>query len=88
VKINWFREGDTVITAYPESCSGPGWANWPVWVIVRDREGKLRSECLQPEQQSAEMGVLFGVCEKAHAAITNETRRQLKALSGKSKGKK
>ncbi len=49
-----------VITAWAESCAGPGWANQPVWVLVQDATGKLRIECLQPCHQSSDMLTIFG----------------------------
>jgi hypothetical protein len=34
-----------------EECAGPGWTNKPLWVHIRTVDGKLRTECLQPEDQ-------------------------------------
>src|SRR5438552_91090 len=45
-------DDDAIVTAYAESAAGPGWANSPIWVIVRRRDGNLRMECLQPDEQT------------------------------------
>ena len=59
-------KSDTIVTAYAQSESGPGWGNSPVWVIVLDREGKMRQECIQPKDQTEGMILLYGVSQAAH----------------------
>lgn len=66
---------DTVIVAFAEAAGGPGWSNTPVWVVVQEPMGKLRVECLQPDEQSHEMATLYGVSSAIHAALTNEVRK-------------
>jgi hypothetical protein len=61
---------ETIVTAYAEYAAGPGWANRPIWVIVRDQNQKLREVCLQPEHQTADMLALFRVSNAAHLAMT------------------
>lgn len=61
----------TVIAAWAERCSGPGWANAPVWVLVREPDGTLRQDCLQPKEQPADMVALFRVS----AAVASDMRR-------------
>lgn len=76
---------DTIITAYAESASGPGWGNTPIWFVVRSRlDGKLRQECLQPNEQTDEMHILYGISQCAHAAMTNAVNKKLKG-SGRRK---
>lgn len=58
-----------IVTAWAESASGPGWANQPVWVLVRERCGKLRIECLQPDEQSRDIHTLYRVSSSAHDAM-------------------
>ena len=65
------NQGDIIITAYAESCAGPGWANTPIWVIVRDLEGKMRLDCLQPDEQTHDMRLLYRLSEAAHQAMLN-----------------
>lgn len=67
----------TIIAAYAEPAAGPGWANSPLWLIVRDENQKLRRECLQPEEQTADILNLYSVSAAAHAAITSAARRAL-----------
>jgi hypothetical protein len=62
-------ERHSIVTAWAERASGPGWSNALVWVIVRDGNGVLRQECLQPEEQTAEMHHLFGVSAAAAQAM-------------------
>ena len=66
---------ETVLTAYAEGASGPGWANQPIWVIVRDGNGALRQECIQPERQTAEMLTLYRISQSAHLAMTAAVER-------------
>lgn len=63
--------GEQVIAVVPEYASGPGWSNTPLWVHISGGQGgnKLRSVCIQPEQQTAEMHALFGPCAAMHKAM-------------------
>lgn len=64
-------EHDQIVTAWAESASGPGWANQPVWYLVRSRlDGSLRVECLQPREQSPEIMDLYAWSKLAHARMT------------------
>lgn len=62
---------EKVVTAFAEYAAGPGWANRPIWVIVRGADQRLREECIQPEDQTAEMHALFRVSNAAHEAMTS-----------------
>ena len=64
----------TVVTAFAESCSGPGWANNPVWVVLKDGDGKLSLDAIQPENQTDTMCALYGVSQAAHLAMTKACR--------------
>lgn len=79
-------EHDVVITAYAEPAVGPGWANQPVWVVVRSRlDGTIRQICLQPFEQSAEMLYLYSISAAVHAAMTGAAQMHLtKDTSGRS----
>lgn len=68
-----------VVCAFAEHATGPGWANQPIWVIIQDGDGKLRRECLQPEEQTPEMRTLFNVSVAANGAMTAAVRRKLEA---------
>ena len=60
---------EKIVTAFAEYAAGPGWANRPLWVIVRGADQRLREECIQPEDQTAEMHALFRVSNAAHEAM-------------------
>lgn len=62
-------DGDKVVAVGPEYASGPGWSNEPLFVIVQDRLGGLRMECIQPEERSLEMHTLFSICAAASSAM-------------------
>jgi len=68
------QKGETIVTAFADYASGPGWANRPIWVIVRGADLKLREECIQPEQHTADMVALFSVSHAAHSAMTGAVR--------------
>lgn len=68
---------DTIVAAYAEGAAGPGWANQPVWLVVRDGDGNLRMECLQPDEQSSEMLMLYPFSQLAHNSMTGAARRLL-----------
>ena len=61
---------DTIVTAYAEPANGPGWANTPLWVIVRDAAGKLRQECIQPGEQTEDMLTLYAFSALLHGRMT------------------
>ncbi|PZR90874.1 MAG: hypothetical protein DI537_17510 [Stutzerimonas stutzeri] len=60
----------TIICAFAENASGPGWSNSLVWVIERDGNGRLHQRAIQPEEQTAEMIALFQVCAASNVALT------------------
>ena len=68
-----------VVTAYAQRAAGPGWANTPLWVIIQDGNGKLRKECLQPEQQSGDIYLLYGLSDTLQGLLVNEVERLLRA---------
>ena len=82
------KDGDTFITAYAQYAKGPGWRNCPVWVIIRERGGALREECLQPEEQGNGIASLYDFSALAHqkmlAAV--EVREFMADRKGRSKG--
>ena len=60
-----------IVTAWPESPTGPGWSNRIVWVLVRHDDGRLEEIAIQPEDQTPEMIALFGVALAARDALTS-----------------
>lgn len=73
------KKTDHIVTAYAQSGSGPGWGNAPIWVIVRSKlDGTLREECIQPEDQTKDMMLLYRVSQVAHNAMTNAVQQKFK----------
>ena len=70
---------ERIVTAYAQRASGPGWGNAPIWVIVRDANGVLREECLQPDEQSAAMSWLYEVSQAAHVAMCSAVESGIKS---------
>ena len=66
---------DCVVTAFAQVANGPGWSNTPLWVIVQDGNGKLRRECLQPEEQTEVIHLLYALSNTMNAQLTNEVER-------------
>lgn len=65
------QEGEIVIAVVPEYASGPGWANQPTWVYVRDSQGKCRMVCIQPDERSASLNALFHAGEAMTRCLIN-----------------
>ena len=68
-------KNDTIVIAYPEYVSGPGYSNALVCVIVRGNDGTLREEYLQLDEQDADIRTLFMVCAAASASITKAVKK-------------
>ena len=70
IKLN---HGERVVAVVPERCSGPGWSNAPTWVYIVTNDGKLREECIQPEERTPELHTLFAageaMCNALAAAV-------------------
>ena len=61
---------ERIIAVVPQLACGPGWSNKPVWVYIEESDGRLRTECLQPEQQTMEMRqTLFGLEALMHQKL-------------------
>lgn len=53
--------GDYIIAVVPEVSSGPGWGNAPTWVYIGTNDGRLITECIQPEDRTDELNALHSV---------------------------
>lgn len=60
------EQGEEIVCVYARRAGGPGWANRPIWVIVRGLDCKLREECLQPEDYGPDAHKAYCVAEEAH----------------------
>jgi hypothetical protein len=65
-------ERDRIVAVVAEPASGPGWANTPLWIIMQDESGKLRRECLQPDEQSDGIRVLYATAAAVHGSLVKE----------------
>lgn len=70
--------GEYIIAVVPEKAAGPGWANSPTWVYIAGN-GKLRKECIQPNERTDALHALFNiglaVCEALSEAVPTELRK-------------
>ena len=62
---------DVIVAAWAERASGPGWSNRLVWLLVRDEDGELRLDSLQPDEYapSATVTALFDVSAACATAM-------------------
>lgn len=66
MKLN---EHDHIVAVVAKPASGPGWSNTPLWIIVQDGNGDLRRECLQPDEQSEGIWLLYATAAAVHVAL-------------------
>jgi hypothetical protein len=71
-------KGERVVCAWAERASGPGWSNFPVWVIVEDYYGEMHRECLQPHEQTAEILLHRTISEAVHDNMKYYVEQALK----------
>ena len=80
--------GDVVVCVYANSAAGPGWANQPLWIVVRDVNHKLREECLQPDRFTLTISALYaisesandGLCAEVHGILTRRTAEKIEEV--------
>lgn len=73
--IGNIKDNEHIIAAFTEFPSGPGWANQVVWVILRDVNGKIRIEDLQPDEQSEILLKLGPISDEINRLIIGEIRK-------------
>lgn len=68
---------ENIVTAWAECTGGPGWVNWPIWVLVQTKgTSDYRVECLQVEEQTEVLRALH----RAAAAMSVTVRTEVIAL--------
>lgn len=77
MKLSFIRTEDSIVTAWAEPASGPGWSNQPLWVIVKDGDGKLREECIQPEEQDQVMRTLYTISASVHCQLKRSIKDRM-----------
>lgn len=78
-KLTTLHRGERIIAAVPERCQGPGWSNSVVWVYIASQDGRLRTECLQPSDQTHEMHALFDVGAAMCRALVDAVSQEMEA---------
>ena len=68
-KLLKLSQRDRIVCAYAERSSGPGWFNLPLIVVIRDGNGRLREEYIQPKDQPREVILAYGMLASAHNFI-------------------
>lgn len=61
--------GERIIAVVPEFCSGPGWANSPMWVYIMHNDGSVRTVCIQPEERTPALHALHAAGAAMHSAL-------------------
>lgn len=79
-KVIHLWKGERIVAVVPQACSGPGWANSPVWVYIVTNNGLLREECIQPEEQTKEMYTLYGIGNTVCATLVKAVPVNVHAL--------
>jgi hypothetical protein len=70
---------ESIIGIEPRVCAGPGWGNSPMCIHIVDKAtGKYRLECLQPEDRTKEMAILFPILLSAYNSMLNEVNTIVK----------
>jgi len=72
-------KNDTIVAVVAKACHGPGWSNTPIWVFVQNGDGRIRQECLQPEEQSPDMRLLYEVLDVTHSKMLHAVNKIVKS---------
>ena len=76
------KESEYIVTAYAEPCCGPGWANRPVTVIIKDKvTGAMREDSLQPEEQSMEIMNIYDFSAISHSKMVRAVKAILSEVA-------
>ena len=62
-------EGTRIVTAYGCALSGPGWRNKPLWIILRDKDGRLSEMCMQPKEFTEWIMSLYPIQEAVNSEL-------------------
>ena len=78
-KLTTLHRGERIVAVVPERCQGPGWSNSVVWVYIASQDGRLRTDCLQPSEQTHEMHALFDVGAAMCRALVDAVSQEMEA---------
>ena len=77
-------DNEHIVTAWAEECSGPGWANRPIWILIaRNGGGPHRVACLQPGEQGPILPSLHRPAAAMSKALTDHVRALLAGDDGR-----
>jgi hypothetical protein len=79
----WYDpDKDQIVTVWGTYANGPGWANQPMWVIVRNQfTGALRQECIQPEDQTYDMHMMFNISANVSTHLVNAVTKAVQGAT-------
>ena len=61
--------GEYIVAVAPQCCRGPGWSNQLLLVHISTNDGRLRTEYIQPGEQTREQLLLFRAAEAMHQTM-------------------
>lgn len=69
-KLLRMSKDDRIVTVFAEPAAGPGWANQPLYVVIKNRFSDFpRIECLQPDEQGRDLQNLYSVSASIHGRM-------------------
>jgi hypothetical protein len=71
------KKPQKVIHAWCELASGPGWQNSIVWVLLRDTDGRLSLDGLQPREYGEVLRVMHAAADVANRTLCSLTRKSV-----------
>jgi hypothetical protein len=71
-KMNKLKKGETILATRFAASSGPGWSNRLVWVYIRDSDGNIREDAIQPEEQTELMAQMFRAVAHVDSTMIKE----------------
>lgn len=63
------QKGEMILAVVPKLASGPGWSNEPTFVYILTLTGKIREECIQPDEASPKLLTLFRPAAVMHEEL-------------------
>jgi hypothetical protein len=71
--------GERIVAVVPEPVDGSGYSNNPVVVYIATRDGRLREEFIQPDEQTPQMRTLYNIgVTVSNALIAAVPKRKVK----------
>jgi len=71
------NNGERLVSAWAESCNGPGWSNRPVWYVVMKADQTYDMRAIQPQDQTLRMSTLCNVSDVVTRDMTQAVASKL-----------